>query len=612
MSLKEIISSRKSRSWRNKTQRKSLGLFLSFSFLLLHSYLPTFSQSELYKIHLLKVEKGVQKISFYTQTDQWDGLMEFPFYSKQFYWPMQPGEFIKDQKGYDDQGELQKRSAKPVKKMEYGYYDPGRNTYSVLPAFRPRISKGEEYFFNSKLAFGKTTKDSKHGVRIEFNNPQKLYSTIPGQFQVERPDVQYESWADLQKQLIYFSSKPEILEGRQQEFRLWGIQNHPLLPKIYESGIFNELFKIYEANSQSSRLTDIVFSLGRDEKSLTDEKMSVAVYENGVLINLTGKEGLEDLMMKTSLAFSKYWICNEVMGDLFWENPQEPHNPGHLWLIESVSDYLAVLNLLKSRVYSDFWLKETILTELISETRSENLDLYGLGIDLYKQGESRKGLHKIMKNYASFYDRGSLLAFYLDIVLQGGENSDYGIMDWLRIFKNFHEEEINASKNPNPWGAFLKMQNNEVKKLINEYVYGDKPIPHDYYLNRVGWDFVVKGEEHRTFLKGGKLHYFPEIGHYVCVKKGKNTLGMEKGDVIISINNNEVFNEYDLRELIFVSKNIRKELSVKVIVRRKEKDQVLRGKATKKARTKHYELMPDSDPFTDQYRLRKRIFQPEN
>ena len=75
-------------------------------------------------------------------------------------------------------------------------------------------------------------------------------------------------------------------------------------------------------------------------------------------------------------------------------------------------------------------------------------------------------------------------------------------------------------------------------------------------------------------MKGGKLYYFPEIGHYVCVKKGKNTLGMEKGDVIISINNNEVFNRYDLKELLFINKNFRRELSVKVVVVRKNKELV--------------------------------------
>jgi hypothetical protein len=618
MGLKKIISFRKSRS--SRIENRLVGLFhflLKPSFFLAPLVLfltPSVAQIEVaeYKVHLGRVKNGIQKISFYPKTHLWDGLLEFSYYSKELYWPLRPGAFIKNQQALSGQGDKIKIPGTGIQKMEFEYFNPNKKLKGVFPSFRPTLKRGRTYFFNPIIAFGQAPETGSLPFQLVFKNPKKLWNTLTdGYANEEKISLKFNNSWELQKELIFFSKDPpDTLIVKNAKLLLWGLDIHNYIGFLYESGVLEALYQSYENGPTDTpqKKIHVVFRRGGNEKSELSKMKSNLIFANGILINISGRESKEEILKKISIAFSKYWICSEVLGDIYWNNPEEPHDPSHVWLMESVSRYLQIQHLMKGQIYSDTWLKNEFLDILVSQQKRGNEDLFSLAIDLYQSGESEKLFEKNLSRMLSYYDRGVLGALYLDLVMRKKGINKEGLLGWLKEFREFKNEGNDQEKVKDPWASYLKIQQAGIKTIMYSYIYGAKPIPHDFYLNQIGWEFIQKGEEHRSFLKGGKLFYFPEIGHYVCIKKGKNSLGMEKGDVIISINNNEVFNRYDLKELIFVNKNFRRELGVKVLVIRNNKQLVLRGKATKKVRTRHFELMPDSNPFTNEYKLRKEIF----
>ncbi len=567
-------------------------------------YSQSSNNPELYKINLERVKNQTLKVSYYPQSDSWKGILEYPYLTKGFYWPLEPGKFIKGQSLFNSKNEKIKGVTSRIKKMELSHFSSSKPPLSYPEVFVPEIRKKEFFFLNPILLFGKDPDRKNSKARIEIKNPNALWTNLKGTPQnAERLESTYENFKSLYESFLWFSNTaPTEVQIKKKKVFIWGLDDFPRLNSYYKTGILTELFEKFITGVKTEHVNILLRS-----GNVKEEPVSNLVSKSSIIIKIPQGEDPEEMLNNFAFGLSRYWVTQQILGPLYWKNYGEPQYPGHLWLIESMSKYLAIQSLVNGEILSENWSKDFFLVALEREISGSNANLFNLGIELYQKGEITKEKKNLLSSMNPYFNRGVLTAFYLDILLREKGVSIGGLYPWLERFSNFCANHPSGYEHPDLWGAFLKFQDPDIKSLVESYVYGDKPIPHDFYLNRVGWDFVQKGEEHRTFLKGGKFHFFPEINHYVCVKKGKNTLEMEKGDIIISINNNEVFNEYDLRELLFVNQGFRRELSVKVLVLRNGKELVLRGKATKKVRTRHNEIMPNSDPLSAQYQLRQKI-----
>ncbi len=255
-----------------------------------------------------------------------------------------------------------------------------------------------------------------------------------------------------------------------------------------------------------------------------------------------------------------------------------PKMSEHLWMYEGVTEYFA--NLFQ------------VNQGLISED-----DFYGRmseKIATSKRFDDKMPFTKMSKNildkeykdsYYNVYQKGALIAMCIDIQMRESSNGQRGILSLMQALS----KEYGNSRPFNDNELFAKitaLTYPEVGEFLTKYVAGDTPIPYDVYFAKVGVKEGAVKKPANPFLKGEmpyitvnpstkEIVVLPEIELNAFMKK----IGLKNGDTILSINGT-AYNLDNIYEMIMSSMEWKENDPIMMQIKRKNKEQTLKGKVT--------------------------------
>lgn len=203
----------------------------------------------------------------------------------------------------------------------------------------------------------------------------------------------------------------------------------------------------------------------------------------------------------------------------------------HTWLYEGATEYLSLLVLLRSNVISekDFW--ADIARKIDQSEHYPPMPLWQLSSHLTK--------NKYQRVYNVVYSKGALTAMALDVELNrqsGGENDLISVL--LQLANSYGHNKYFDDKQ---WlSEFIGLTSPQIEQFWQRYIKQKCHSCNNEWLSMLGKQYYTTHKEVVGSL--GVLGWFPDykLGKMKLVRVGENTLGVKNGDVLLSINGNDV------------------------------------------------------------------------
>lgn len=257
----------------------------------------------------------------------------------------------------------------------------------------------------------------------------------------------------------------------------------------------------------------------------------------------------------------------------------EPKLSKHLWLYEGVIEYMSQHMQAKYNIIE----KEDFVKSI--EERAKNATRYKQGISLVEL--SKRCIEpKYEKQYNNIYNKGSLVAMFLDLKLLELSKGKYDLQSMLRDLSGrygqdtpFNDEEL--------FDEIIALSGyEELREFFKDYVEGTKTLPYNEFLEKFGVKYFEEadimdisplgGLENRA-LKTDSLDRFYVGFEDRLDKFGREYIQFKKGDVLLEWNG-KVFNKSTAGVVLFSYMDSAKEGDkLEVLVERKDK----KGNASK-------------------------------
>lgn len=185
-------------------------------------------------------------------------------------------------------------------------------------------------------------------------------------------------------------------------------------------------------------------------------------------------------------------IHSEEIGNFDFNNPTMSE---HLWLYEGLTEYAAHHAQVKSGLigYDMFF-------EVMMDKYNNSLELYNDTVPFTFMSKHVLTEH-YHKQYNNVYEKGALISMCLDIMLRYYSNGKYGTQDLMRdLAKKYGKNK--SFKDSELFNDIEKLTYPEIRKFLNEYVSGAKPLPLVDVFKLVGLD-LIKEREKETITLGG-------------------------------------------------------------------------------------------------------------
>nr|WP_236669115.1 hypothetical protein [Aquimarina mytili] len=237
-------------------------------------------------------------------------------------------------------------------------------------------------------------------------------------------------------------------------------------------------------------------------------------------------------------------IHSEEIHDFNYNNPKMSE---HLWLYEGTTEYFSLL----------FQITQGLITkEEFFERLQEKIETSRKFDDTMSFTTMSKNILEdpYRKNYRNVYEKGALISMCLDIIMREKSNGQYGILDLIKTLSS--EFGIDTPFEDKTLISTIKeFSYPEIKDFLETHVVGNTPIDYGTYLEKVG---VVYGTENvkssyfifeqQPFVKGSEISKEVTFIPGVSYNNFLNNLGIQGGDVLLSINNKSynIKNIYDL------------------------------------------------------------------
>lgn len=208
----------------------------------------------------------------------------------------------------------------------------------------------------------------------------------------------------------------------------------------------------------------------------------------------------------------------------------------HLWLYEGSTEYDAHHTQVTQKLISpEEYIKR--LTQKIQVSRKYYNDT--LPFTQLSLGSA----DKYSKEYGNVYQKGALINACLDIYLNKLSGGNYGLKN-LKHDLSLKYGPTNYFNDDELFDEITRISFPEVKSFFTKYVDGNEALPYDQFFGMAGVKFIAKRDVQAFTI--GNISLAPTEGGKIAITDiammndfGKR-MGYQKGDEIISINNEEV------------------------------------------------------------------------
>jgi predicted metalloprotease with PDZ domain len=288
-------------------------------------------------------------------------------------------------------------------------------------------------------------------------------------------------------------------------------------------------------------------------------------------------------------------VHSEEVANFDFRNPKMSK---HLWMYEGVTEYFADLVQVRSKL--------TTLEEFADEVQSK-IKNGAKFPDVSFTEMSQNILSTEFKNmYGNVYQKGAMIGFLLDIRLHELSGGKMGLKDVMLQLKTKYGPD-RPFKDDELIDVFVSLTYPEIRTYFNDYVIGDKSLPYQDYLGKVGfnyWDTKVD-----TILSLGMIKFNTQ-GENIVVGKtipADNAFGLKNQDVVISINGKALTAD-NYRNEISIITNPKNDKEITLKIKRGDKEEVVKARPNKLPVENKHVLQVVSDPTDNQKQMRRVMF----
>ena len=207
---------------------------------------------------------------------------------------------------------------------------------------------------------------------------------------------------------------------------------------------------------------------------------------------------------------------------------QSPKMSKHLWMYEGITEYFAHLVQEKGGLITQKRFMEIIRTKM---NEADNYPNYS-----FTEMSSKILEDNFKVAYANVYEKGAVIAFLLDLRInelsEGKKNLKDLMLELSHVYgpnKSFPDSSL--------FDVIEKISYPQIKTFLIDYVQGNKELPYEEYLKKIGWQYL--SEEKDTVDGFGKNGFYYDQslnGIFVyAVDPINNPLAIKNNDLIISL-----------------------------------------------------------------------------
>ena len=175
----------------------------------------------------------------------------------------------------------------------------------------------------------------------------------------------------------------------------------------------------------------------------------------------------------------------------------------HLWMYEGLTEYSAHHAQVKAGLigYDYFF-------QVMMEKYNNSLQEYNDTVPFTFMSKNVLTPH-YHKQYNNVYEKGAVISMCLDIMLRYYSGGNYGTQDLMRdLAKKYGKDK--SFKDKDLFDDIERLSGPEVRKFLNDYVAGPKPLPLVDVFKMVGLDLIKQRETETVTLGGFGIGYSEE------------------------------------------------------------------------------------------------------
>jgi predicted metalloprotease with PDZ domain len=484
-------------------------------------------------------------------------IYQFPSVIPGSYMILNFGKYIKSFKAYDSNGKKLKVKyskndnsftiihALKLDKIEYVAtetwdYDKIKN-YVFQPS-GTHFEMNKIYLLNTHALFGYFEGYDNINYEIEIHKGDKLYCTTSADIHsVTKTDdiVKAENFAELaDNPLIYTIPDTISVKVKNCTFHISVVSRNnkvtskevlALVKPVLSKGLarFFDVFPsddyylfFYFAGWQDKNITKYG-GLGAHEH----RKSSIYFYN-------------ETLDVQNLNDFLTHVVCHEYLHvitplslrseQIAYFNYKRPVMSKHLWLYEGLVEYFSNLILFRDSILSadDFILD--LRKKIIHNNKYPNITMTDFSVNIFNNEK--------LDYLLVAYNRGALIAFLLDIRLNELSGGKYNLKKLISDLNSKYKGKF--FKDDELFDEIAQKTYPEIKDFINLYISGNKELPIEEYLNKIGYSFYNEKED--SIFSFGNVRIGFSIRENKCLvfktTSQYNAFGLNSKDQIISIN----------------------------------------------------------------------------
>lgn len=165
-------------------------------------------------------------------------------------------------------------------------------------------------------------------------------------------------------------------------------------------------------------------------------------------------------------------------------NYNNPNFSKHLWLYEGVTEYFSKLFQIDQNLITEQEFYNELLDKLkTSKKYNDSLSFTTMSKHILEE--------EYQKQYPNVYQKGTLIAMCLDIILREESHGDKGLLSLMKKLSHKYGKE-QPFTDEDFINEISLMTNLEISDFFKNHVIGNKPINYQYYLNKVGLSLTEK------------------------------------------------------------------------------------------------------------------------
>jgi predicted metalloprotease with PDZ domain len=253
-----------------------------------------------------------------------------------------------------------------------------------------------------------------------------------------------------------------------------------------------------------------------------------------------------------------------------------PNMSKHLWLYEGNTEYFANLFQINQGLISEEDFYQRIAQKIVNAKNYDNK------MPFTKM--SKEVLQKPYKdNYLNVYEKGTLIAMCMDIIIREKSNGKDGILSLMKklsqkygVDKPFDDDEL--------FDVIEQMTYPEVRTFLNNYVAADQEINYEEYFAKMGVTKSMSSVpgfaliENQMPLIGynkEKLEFF--IPEQIELNEFMVALGLQKNDILLNMNDKKITLD-SVQEIFMSSLSWKDGDPISVKIKRNNEEKTLKGK----------------------------------